>query len=679
MNKPMSLQRARELALFRYSNALERGDFEVIAQVLKQAERDPILENMIAEMEAQTELPAEQPQATTRIVHKSGGIQQIITIRPPSPDGQTPDSDLSEEDRTMYSATQEDELFQPYLRPPVTGVRWLTLAVAVLIVVIMAALTVIVFRGGQVGNPLLGGNQPTPTPTATPALPLITSENIDQLEIKDIFGYGTIVALDWLPEGDKLMFVTSSDVIGFLNPSSLRPDPEIFQRQNLDQGLTSGPNASHIAISSPDGKTLAVADTQNTVTLWDIVTGEQRTSFTGRALRSLVFSSDGRLLAGGTASGEIRLWNAQTGEEVAEWPKFGSLPINSVAFSPDDAQLAAAYTDHSVRLWDVATGEVLGTFASHKDVVNTVAFSPDGNTIASGGKDGMVWLWDWREALGTQPAPLQRRGESISKLVFSPDGTTLAAASDDKTIHIWDVVNVTKRGVLKGHTDRIRDITFSPDGKQLASASMDETVRLWTVATLAEAQNVVLTGVDANWIWDMDFNSDQTLLASPGEPGTTILWDVATGNKLKVLEGHTDPVIGLRFSPDGSLLATRGNSTKDFTMILWDVASGEQKQVFDCSGLWHPDFSPDGKLLACAGGVGENAFIFDVASGEKIATLTGHTGFWGGVLFSPDGTLLASTGEDGGGLRRPRRRPRPRRAATRAQVTRRSSVPTDPC
>lgn len=54
-------QRAREKLLFRYSGALERGDFAAVADVLLEAERDPLLERMIVEMNAAYEVERVKP------------------------------------------------------------------------------------------------------------------------------------------------------------------------------------------------------------------------------------------------------------------------------------------------------------------------------------------------------------------------------------------------------------------------------------------------------------------------------------------------------------------------------------------------------------------------------------------------------------------------------------------
>jgi len=66
------------------------------------------------------------------------------------------------------------------------------------------------------------------------------------------------------------------------------------------------------------------------------------------------------------------------------------------------------------------------------------------------------------------------------------------------------------------------------------------------------------------------------MLASASNDRTIWLWDAKTGEKKQVLEGHSDRVNAVAFSPDGLILAS---ASSDKTIRLWDAKTGEEKQV----------------------------------------------------------------------------------------------------
>lgn len=122
----------------------------------------------------------------------------------------------------------------------------------------------------------------------------------------------------------------------------------------------------------------------------------------------------------------------------------------------------------------------------------------------------------------------------------------------------------------------------------------------------------------------------------------------AAEHVIATLSGHADYVRSLAFSPDGKLLAAAGGPCQQRGEIkIWDVASRTLVRTLkghkDC--IYSVAWSPDGKLLA-SGSYDKSVKLWDASTGAELKTLQDHIDAVFAVAFSPDGKRLASASQD---------------------------------
>ncbi|MBK1988265.1 serine/threonine protein kinase [Sphaerospermopsis aphanizomenoides BCCUSP55] len=291
---------------------------------------------------------------------------------------------------------------------------------------------------------------------------------------------------------------------------------------------------------------------------------------------------------------------------------------------------------------------LLKTIDVQNDSVLSVAISPDSKIIASGG-NRLIKLWNI--STGQQITALKGHIQKVNVVAISADGQTLVSGSDDYTIKVWNLNTKKLIHTLKSHTDSVHAVAISKDGKTLVSASDDKTIKVWNLGT---GQLIRTLKGHSYWIRSLAISPNNVTVASGSFDKTLKLWNMTQETPIHTLTPNSQTVISLVFSPDGKMLAS---ASRDRKIKLWDIGTGKEIRTFseEDNNITSLAFTPDGKTLVsgnrncteeCDYSVHPHLKLWDINTGEKIATLTGHNNTVTSLIFSMDGQILVSGEEN---------------------------------
>lgn len=226
------------------------------------------------------------------------------------------------------------------------------------------------------------------------------------------------------------------------NYSSSSPTRRVIG-DGLKNTLTGHTDSINCIAMSPDGQILASGSEDNTIKVWDLVTGEYIATLEGHeaGVKAVVISSDGQLLVSGSADHTIKLWQLpnNTSESICPDPIYTLAGhtdwVKCLAISPDGQMLASGSQDKTIKLWQMATAELNSTLVGHWGEVNGIAISSDGQMLTSCSWDETIRLWHL--GTGKQLHSLSGHQGAIASFAISPDGQPLVTSSWDHTIRVW--------------------------------------------------------------------------------------------------------------------------------------------------------------------------------------------------------------------------------------------------
>ncbi len=393
---------------------------------------------------------------------------------------------------------------------------------------------------------------------------------------------------------------------------------------------------SGVAVS-PDGKTAvttcgrmipkeSASTAEGGMAAWDLESGRRLRLFQTRAeFLWAAFTPDGKSVVAGSADRTAALWDVDSGTRILAFEGLGDR-THPVAVR--DGKVAIG-NGTAVELFDANTGRRSFDVLGHGDGVGGVAFLPDGRAVTAGA-DG--WIATWDPTSGRRLRMIDTGALEFGNLAVDSDGRRAATGGWISKCAVWDLETGECLRRFEGFS--ARGAAFGPD--TLATGHLNGRVVVWDLESGTRLREFAGSSTGA-----VAVRPDGKRALVPSGPKSAAVIDYATGEALRLLEGHAREVISVAYAPDGTLAATGG---ADGMIIVWD-GDGEKelKRLETGSPVRALAFGPRGRLAA---GHGSGLSVWEATSGKRLATFQGHSGGVTSVAIDATGKRAISGSGD---------------------------------
>lgn len=399
----------------------------------------------------------------------------------------------------------------------------------------------------------------------------------------------------------------------------------------------------------PDGR--GVVLTGGYIDIWDLTNGERQshTKVSGSSLTSVQLGSDGQTLLLGDSAGKVREWDVAKGAELRSLDT-GVRALRRARYSPDEKRvLAAGGAPPIIREFDLASGKQLIEIKSGMTTTRCGAiYGPEGSTaILGGGYDHILEHWDL-----TSGALLQKwyTVYETKDLALSPDGKSVVAGVEthaaEWTLNDYKMLHKYAHAPADG--GRVFSVAYLPEANEVLCGGRDGTIHRWSCET---GEQVFEWAPHQSAVYHLCASPDEKWALSFGS-GRIAETNIATGQPRLEWDRHDGSVEAVAFIPPGAQATAPGqraiSGSSDATLRLWDITSGDTLKVISGAtlGAYAVASSPDGErvIAGCKDGVVRE---FSLGNGELLRELKGHLGYVRALAYGHNSGKLLSSADDG--------------------------------
>lgn len=322
-----------------------------------------------------------------------------------------------------------------------------------------------------------------------------------------------------------------------------------------------------------------------------------------------------------------------------------------------DGTLAVKHANRACELtqWDNAAfvDTLAAAYAEAGDFDSAVVYQKsaiclDDGTETAGSRErlelyrlGHPYREDYRtqSAILPEGVVLQVQSESLSSDSLVDASASVEEADAAAQQVASDIKSGRELRRFEGHSsEAVFGLAFTPSGRHIISAGSDEVLRMWDVNSGEEVR--VFNG-HTDGVGCLAISTDGTRVLSGSWDLSMRLWDQESGKEIREYRGHEWPVLTVAISPDGKRALSGSDGFR-----LWDLQTGEilwhdQSHAWT---VWSVTFSPDGQR-ALTGSWDESVRLWDLSATSALGRRLRALPFDGRikcVRFDPQGRFFAA-------------------------------------
>jgi len=381
---------------------------------------------------------------------------------------------------------------------------------------------------------------------------------------------------------------------------------------------------------------------------------------------SIAFSHDTKLLATGDRAGNLFVWDIENRSERYRIETGHVAPIMDIAFSADDSKLVTLSYHLGNAMEDAELGQVMVWNVSTKERIihmddATLAFvkgtvSSDGKYLALLNEQNETVVWDVQHnQLDTTLRQSISDNYHNSNLDFmATDSRLLWQISNpngyagEALFGVWDWNRTHELEYLPliGHANGINNLVASPNGLLVASGDHSGLVVLNDAEYGFYLNSIQLSSWYLTTVKRGIALTDSQLALGDSD-GEIFIYEAENDlgwQETNHLRGHSGSVSSLDFADDSNLLASGGEDGK---VILWDLGQNRLRQASIGKEIV---FSPSGQKVATLLSDGIVKFLDTHTFSPLPESVVFETGFWQLWNFLPDEQHIVGYGENGLGI-----------------------------